>query len=179
MIMENFWRDAQKLPNIITLVRMIFGAPVTIILYKNGFEYAWLVFLLFAVTDLLDGYIARKTNTATSLGARLDPLADQFLVLPVMWYLACVGVWSYIMPTMFLLREILILLIRAYAEMPYNWLGKIKINAEYAGVALFIFGVQGYYYGFLIIVAALLSAYLSLAYYAVIAFGLQNKDHNA
>ena len=84
MIMENFWRDAQKLPNIITLVRMIFGAPVTIILYKNGFEYAWLVFLLFAVTDLLDGYIARKTNTATSLGARLDPLADQFLVLPVM-----------------------------------------------------------------------------------------------
>ena len=84
MIMENFWRDAQKLPNIITLTRLLFGAPATIILYKNGFEYTWLVFVLFAALDWLDGKIARKTNTVTSLGMRLDPLADQFLVLPVM-----------------------------------------------------------------------------------------------
>ena len=167
MIMENFWRDAQKLPNIITLTRLLFGAPATIILYKNGFEYTWLVFVLFAALDWLDGKIARKTNTVTSLGMRLDPLADQFLVLPVTWYLVYVSVLHATFPLILTLREIIMIFMRAVASrnIPAILSGKLKINAWYISIACVLFGGQLYFFGFIFLALAVVFSLWSFGKY--------------
>lgn len=69
------------IPNTLTFARIvIIPIFVTSLLYKK-YQYALILFVIAAVTDLLDGFIARITNQKTKLGAFLDPLADKFLLL--------------------------------------------------------------------------------------------------
>jgi CDP-diacylglycerol---glycerol-3-phosphate 3-phosphatidyltransferase len=73
-----------NLPNSITLSRLL-GLPVIIYcLYSNSLTVRWVgvaVFLIAALTDWLDGYLARKLNLVTDLGKFLDPLVDKLLIL--------------------------------------------------------------------------------------------------
>ncbi|OGF63524.1 hypothetical protein A2662_01695 [Candidatus Giovannonibacteria bacterium RIFCSPHIGHO2_01_FULL_45_33] len=162
--MENFWGDVRKLPNIITLAHMIFGAPATIILYKNGFEYAWLVFFFFVMLDWLDGFIARRQKSVTSLGMFLDPLADQFLVLPILWYIGW-GFNNYTLPVVLTIREVLMLLVRLLVkkDIPANIVGKLKVVAEYAGIAFILGGP--WLGGLMILFLAVIVAYVSFFIY--------------
>lgn len=71
-----------NLPILLTLLR-IFFVPIVVVLLltKGGNMDLWAVgvFLLAAVTDLLDGYLARKRGQITTLGILLDPIADKLL----------------------------------------------------------------------------------------------------
>jgi cardiolipin synthase len=70
-----------NLPNFLTLLRII-AIPVFLIFLTDGdFGAALVVFLLAGITDSLDGAIARLTDTRTTLGAYMDPLADKMLIL--------------------------------------------------------------------------------------------------
>jgi cardiolipin synthase len=70
-----------NLPNIISLVR-IFLVPVIVFSLLHGkYEIALVLFLLAGLSDALDGFIARRFNLCTRLGAMLDPVADKFLVI--------------------------------------------------------------------------------------------------
>ena len=71
-----------NIPNKITLTR-IFLMPIFILLYLLSFPYskfiALFIFIIAAISDTLDGYIARKYNLVTDLGKFLDPIADKLL----------------------------------------------------------------------------------------------------
>lgn len=70
-----------NIPNFLTILRIV-AIPVFLILLTDGRAGAALaVFLLAGITDALDGAIARFTNSRTTLGAYMDPLADKMLVL--------------------------------------------------------------------------------------------------
>lgn len=73
-----------NLPNSITLSRL-FGLPVVVYcLYSSSLTVRWIgvaVFLVAALTDWLDGYLARKLDLVTDLGKFLDPLVDKLLIL--------------------------------------------------------------------------------------------------
>ncbi|MEW6107596.1 MAG: CDP-alcohol phosphatidyltransferase family protein [Nitrospirota bacterium] len=70
-----------NIPNTLTIIRiLIIPVFITAIIYTR-YEYALYLFLLAALTDMLDGLFARLTNQKTVLGTLLDPLADKFLLV--------------------------------------------------------------------------------------------------
>ena len=72
-----------NLPISLTLLRIFFVPLVVVLLLTKGQNmdlWAVGVFLAAAVTDLLDGYVARKRGQITTLGIMLDPIADKLLI---------------------------------------------------------------------------------------------------
>jgi cardiolipin synthase len=70
-----------KTPNLLTLGRLFLIPVFLALLSKHRFTYALYVFILAAITDSLDGSVARWSGTRTELGAFLDPFADKLLLL--------------------------------------------------------------------------------------------------
>ena len=72
-----------NIPNLLTLFRIVL-IPVLVIAYfwelPNREVYITGIFVLAAITDWLDGYLARKLNATSALGAFLDPVADKLIV---------------------------------------------------------------------------------------------------
>lgn len=76
-----------NIPNIITIFRIILIPVYLYFFYSKGVDkwtYAGIVFIIAAISDLLDGYIARKYNLESKLGALLDPLADKLFVFAIL-----------------------------------------------------------------------------------------------
>ncbi|MCH7573171.1 MAG: CDP-alcohol phosphatidyltransferase family protein, partial [Planctomycetes bacterium] len=86
----------RKLPNAITLCRLVLA--VAFFATLNAYRYpdtnsvwaniAIALFIIAAITDALDGYLARKWNATTMFGRIMDPFCDKFLILGAFVYLA-------------------------------------------------------------------------------------------
>lgn len=108
-----------NIANYITISRIILILPVVLLMtdsedLKNWFSLV--LFIIAGITDHLDGYIARKTNTTSSLGALLDLTADKILIIiPLVYLLSTLSLPSLIVPSLIIiLREILITSFRQY-----------------------------------------------------------------
>lgn len=76
-------------PNHITWIRVFLGISLFILLFWFGIENKFLVITFFcigALTDLIDGPVARGTNRVTEFGAMLDSTADRILIIPIAVY---------------------------------------------------------------------------------------------
>jgi CDP-diacylglycerol--glycerol-3-phosphate 3-phosphatidyltransferase len=111
--------DALNLPNLLTLGR-IAVIPLVLWLLDRGTPkdcvLATIVYSLAAITDLLDGYLARRMNIESLLGKFLDPLADKLLVMATLvWMVPMgrIGEWAVIL---LLAREISITALRGIAS---------------------------------------------------------------
>ena len=81
----------RHIPNLLTLLRMC-AAPVLILcLTDRNYGLGALIFLIAAVTDALDGWIAKKFGCVTQLGAILDPIADKMLIITAYIVLSLLG----------------------------------------------------------------------------------------
>jgi cardiolipin synthase len=99
-----------NLPNFLTLLRII-AIPIFLILLTDGRIGAALVtFVLAGITDSVDGAIARLTNTRTTLGAYMDPLADKMLILSAFVVLALMGVVPHWLTVVVISRDVIILI---------------------------------------------------------------------
>ena len=110
-----FW----NLPNTITVVRIVL-VPVLVWLLMNEPTplediIAFTIFVGAMLSDILDGYYARKLGLSTIFGAFLDPLADKLLVASVMVMLIPLGRIPAWMVALFLIRELTITAMRAVA----------------------------------------------------------------
>lgn len=86
--MERVW----TIPNIITLVRLCFTPVIALLPFIEGYWpkfFCFWVFVIVAVSDVLDGWLARSRNQVTDLGTLLDPIADKALlfatIVPIWW----------------------------------------------------------------------------------------------
>ncbi len=74
---------AAHLPNLITILRILL-VPFTIwLMISHAYGLAFLAFLVAGVSDGVDGYIARRFNSQSELGAYIDPLADKALLVSI------------------------------------------------------------------------------------------------
>src|ERR1044071_1391278 len=111
-------QESLNLPNVITLVRILL-IPVFVMLFftptPDRSLTAAVVFTVAAVTDMLDGYIARRTGQVTKLGKLLDPIADKLLVLSALILLMNVDRVSALVVLLIIAREVAVTGIRAIA----------------------------------------------------------------
>ena len=73
----------RHIPNLICLVRLALIWPVAVALYGGRYGLALALFVLAAISDGLDGYLAKRFNWISDLGKFLDPLADKLLLVTV------------------------------------------------------------------------------------------------
>jgi CDP-diacylglycerol--glycerol-3-phosphate 3-phosphatidyltransferase len=143
---ELFW----NLPNTITVLRTAV-VPVLLAfpLFSNEFGsqvVAWL-FIVAALTDILDGWLARRGQQVTRIGKLLDPLADKLLVSTALIVLLAMGripTWAVWMVVVIVGRELAVTGLRGLASvggkvLGASWLGKTKAFAQNFAIGALIF----------------------------------------
>lgn len=131
------------LPNLLTLSRILAVPILVFLLWKPGWEQYAVTFVLFAlvaITDYLDGYLARAQGTVSRLGQFLDPIADKIMVVAVIVLLLAraplagppvIADWHLIPAMIILLREIIVSGLREFlaslhVSIPVSRLAKWK-----------------------------------------------------
>ncbi len=146
-----------NLPNTLTLAR-IFLVPLLVVVLLTKFEAQLIfgvpkevvgaaIFGLAALTDWLDGYLARRRRQITQLGQLMDPLADKLLITAALVSLVQMGLAAAWMVAVILGRELAITVLRslAYARgvtISASRLGKIKMVTQVVAILLLILGSQ-------------------------------------
>ena len=162
-------------PNLITTIRIILAPVFVIYLINDQFLPALIVFLLCAVSDGLDGMLARLMNQRSRLGAYLDPLADKlllvaaFVTLSVRGYLpAWLTVLVFSRDTMILLGVLILFLIRMEFTIKPTPVSKITTWAQFITILAVL--LQAYlpsftrFYPYIFYVTALLTISSGLHY---------------
>ena len=139
-------QDSLNLPNFLTLVRILL-IPVFVVIFlvptPDRSLLAAVLFALAAVTDLLDGYIARRNGQVTKLGKLLDPLADKLLVLSALILLVNIDRVSAVVALLIIARELAVTGIRAIAAgerliIAAEVTGKYKMALQVIAIVLLI-----------------------------------------
>jgi CDP-diacylglycerol--glycerol-3-phosphate 3-phosphatidyltransferase len=139
-----------NIPNMLTLFR-IFLVPLLVVVLLTEVpdkEYWGLgIFLLAALTDALDGIIARRTNRITTTGAMLDPIADKLLMSAAFISLVELKQAPAWMVTLIVGREFAVTALRLIAlergiAISANWLGKAKTTSQIITVSILIFSLH-------------------------------------
>ncbi|MGL4524898.1 MAG: CDP-alcohol phosphatidyltransferase family protein [Spirochaetia bacterium] len=141
-----------NLPNKLTVAR-IFFTPIFYLLFIFGsspllmsfrfpyFLFLGILWLILEISDVLDGYIARKQGLVSDLGKLMDPFSDVLIRLTFFYCFATVGIYPFGPILIIFWREISITFIRAVlaktgVTLPAGWAGKFK--------AIFYFLTSGY-----------------------------------
>ena len=143
-----------NLPTWLTLMRIII-IPVLVVLFflpwSGANELCTLLFVLAALTDWLDGYLARKWDEATPFGAFLDPVADKLMVAVVLVLLvqADPTPWLAIPAAIIIGREITIASLREWmaelgerGKVEVSWIGKLKTIAQMVSIGMLLYGTD-------------------------------------
>lgn len=136
-----------NLPNKITFSRVLLVPIFVIVFYMdtpNSNLYAGLIFVIAALTDSLDGYLARKNNQVTNLGKFIDPLADKLLVSSALILLAEAGTIPGWVVIVIIAREFTITGFRIIAasegvNIAASSLGKFKTITQLIAIILLLF----------------------------------------
>ena len=139
-----------NLANAITLGRLL-SVPIPVyLLMQSAYTAAFLVFLLAGASDALDGYLAKKHNQATQIGAMLDPLADKALLVGVYVTLGLQEILADWLVVLVVSRDVMIvggviLLFLARLDVKMRPLVVSKINtAAQIGLAAFVLAQLGF-----------------------------------
>ena len=144
-----------NLPNALTIGRLGLAVVLFVLIGVQAWIGCLLVFIAAAVTDYLDGYLARKQGLTSTLGRNLDPLVDKVLICGAFIFLLPVHEWHEwdpaILPYRWLevlapwmvvvvvVRELIITSLRGFLESQgvvfgADWLGKLKMGLQCAAL---------------------------------------------
>jgi cardiolipin synthase len=170
-------------PTLLTWTRIV-AIPLLVGVFYLGLApglqnlVATVMFVVFAATDWLDGYLARKLDQASSFGAFLDPVADKFLVCASLLVLVHLQRADVFVALIIIGREIAISALRewmaqigASKSVAVHMLGKVKTTVQMVAIPFLLFdgmlfgAIDTHVWGtWLIWIAAILTAW-SMVYY--------------
>ena len=171
-----------NLANILTLFR-IAAIPVVVICFyspiPNARPIAAIIFGIAAITDMIDGWVARKYGQTSRFGEFLDPVADKLMVsiVLVMLVQAQAGWFEDIIAMIIIGREITISALREWmatigerTNVKVDVTGKIKTTLQMFGIAFMVYknpfyGIDVYAVGFVLLVAAAIMTVWSMFIY--------------
>jgi CDP-diacylglycerol--glycerol-3-phosphate 3-phosphatidyltransferase len=171
-----------NLANMLTLLR-IAAIPVVVVCFYSPLDYARplaaILFGLAAVTDMIDGWVARKYGQMSRFGEFLDPVADKLMVAIVLVMLVqAQSSWFEDVIAMIIIgREITISALREWmatigerANVKVDITGKIKTTLQMFGIAFMVyrndlFGIPIYTIGFVLLVLAAIMTIWSMVVY--------------
>ncbi|HEY5795389.1 MAG TPA: CDP-diacylglycerol--glycerol-3-phosphate 3-phosphatidyltransferase [Bosea sp. (in: a-proteobacteria)] len=148
-------RGPWSLPNLLTYGRILaIPALVAILFWPRDDWMRWLalgIYTLAAVTDYLDGYIARAWSQQSAIGRMLDPIADKLLVCALLLMLVADGTihgWSLWAAIVILCREILVSGLREFlaelkVSVPVSRIAKWKTTAQLLALGFLVAGPAG------------------------------------
>jgi CDP-diacylglycerol--glycerol-3-phosphate 3-phosphatidyltransferase len=171
------------IPTLMTLTRIVAIPFILLVFYmpismemKN--LCATIMFIVFALTDWLDGYLARRLNQTSAFGAFLDPVADKFLVCASLLVLVHLGRADVLVSLIIIGREIAISALRewmaqigASRSVAVHMLGKLKTTAQMVAIPFLFFDGQLFglidtaLWGFVLIWIAGVLTVWSMVYY--------------
>jgi len=182
-----------NLPNMLTFSRIVLIPFLVLFFYlpvKWGMAAATLVFVLAALTDWLDGYLARRWDQTSPLGAFLDPVADKLMVATALVLIvqADPEFWLALPAVVIIGREIAISALRewmaelgARANVAVSEIGKVKTAAQMVAIALLIYrddvwGLPVYTIGLVLLYIAVLLTLWSMVIYLRAAWPQLNGE---
>lgn len=138
-------RVAWNLPNALTLVRLVCVPIVGMLLAADepvARDVAAVVFVAAAVTDFVDGAIARRRGITSDFGALLDPIADKALITVALVGLSLLGDLAWWVTAVILFREFAVTALRLsvlrYGVIPASRGGKVKTVVQIVAIAMFL-----------------------------------------
>jgi CDP-diacylglycerol--glycerol-3-phosphate 3-phosphatidyltransferase len=170
-------------PTILTWTRIV-AIPLIVGVFYLGLPHgvqnlvATVMFVAFALTDWLDGWLARRLNQTSAFGAFLDPVADKFLVCASLLVLVHLGRADVFVALIIIGREIAISALRewmaqigASRSVAVHMIGKVKTTVQMVAIPFLLFDGQlfgaidtGLWGRWLIWIAAILTVW-SMVYY--------------
>ncbi|TFH08206.1 MAG: CDP-diacylglycerol--glycerol-3-phosphate 3-phosphatidyltransferase [Nitrosomonadales bacterium] len=145
---------AFNLPNLLTWMRIlaiplfvgIFYFPPAWLSYSDQNLFATIIFTSAAITDWLDGYLARVLNQTSSFGAFLDPVADKLMVAAALIVLIKLGRLDALIAFIIIGREITISALREWMaqigkskSIGVSFLGKVKTVSQMVAIPLLLY----------------------------------------
>jgi len=162
----------------IPLIVGVFYLPDSMASQSDKNLIATVMFVVFAATDWLDGYLARKLNQASSFGAFLDPVADKFLVCACVLVLVHLQRTDVFVALIIIGREIAISALRewmaqigAAKSVAVHMIGKLKTVAQMVAIPFLLFdgmllgAINTHLWGVWLIWAAAVLTIWSMVYY--------------
>ncbi|NLI54688.1 MAG: CDP-diacylglycerol--glycerol-3-phosphate 3-phosphatidyltransferase [Clostridiales bacterium] len=139
-----------NLPNKLTIFRMVL-VPLLVAAFflegrLNGWNYyAAAIFFIADMTDIVDGYIARKRNLVTNFGKLMDPIADKLLFCSAFIMMTYNGMLHPVLCIIFVGREIIVSGFRLVTAnsgkvIAANWLGKLKSGLQVVAILATLLG---------------------------------------
>jgi CDP-diacylglycerol--glycerol-3-phosphate 3-phosphatidyltransferase len=164
-----------NIPNILTLSRIVMIPVMVLFFYiweKDNAHYiaAW-VFMIASFTDFIDGYLARKLNQSTQLGAFLDPVADKLsVVVALALLIEHYSTYILTIPALIIIgREVVISALREWmaelgkrADVAVSMVGKVKTFLQMAAITMVMGFAPDHWMGVLGMISLYVAAILTV-----------------
>lgn len=143
----------KHIPNILTIIRFLLIPIIVLYIFSGNFILAFVFFTLSGLTDIADGFIARKFNLISNFGKLMDPLADKLTQISTLASLAIVHIIPIWILVIVLLKEFVMIVGASFlygkdVVVYSKWYGKLATVLFYVAIVISLllnqFGITGF-----------------------------------